>query len=252
MATQTVQMVAPNLPGTVTIKLFTVETDILVATSATAVKGTFDKTFYTADFTNVPGATTAGVRFRCVLLDGTDEIVSDHVFIKSITDDYPSEGIDDHEGFSDDDLAAIIAGVQGVSGNIQQSQLGNLTAFNFATWTTTIENLSILTGYDEIVMTLKRNAYDLDADALLKVSDIQGVQVLNGVAQTVPNTDAVITVLLQTPTGTVRLVVESSIMAAIPTGTLQDGWKKLETGGSDNVLRAGKTIVRDSGVDETS
>jgi len=234
------------------MKLFTVETDTLIGTSATATQGTNDQTFYTADFTDVAGATASGVRFRCVLFDDAIEIVSDHVTITNTTDDFPVEGLQVSGGFTDADLAAIIAGVTAVADNIQQAQSGVLTAYEKATWTQQLTDLIVLTGYDEIVFTLKRNKYDLDADALLKVSDISGLQILNGVAQTVPNTDATLTVDQETPTGEVTLVVNSDIMASIPVGTWIDGFKKLETAGTDDVLRAGKTIVRDSGVDETS
>lgn len=252
MATQTALMIAPNLPGTVTFKLFTVGTDTLVATSATATKGTADRTFYSAAFTDVPGATAAGLRFRIVLLNGTDEILSDYITITNDTDTFSSESMLVDTGLTSANIDSIVAGVTAVSDNIQQAQTGVLTTYQYATWTQSLTGLIVLTGYDEIVMTLKRNKYDLDADSILKVSDIGGLQVLNGVAQTEPNTDASITVTQQTPTGELTLVVNSDIMASIPVGSWIDGFKKLDTSGTDDVIRSGKTIIRDSGVDETS
>jgi hypothetical protein len=155
-------------------------------------------------------------------------------------------------GLSPSDLEAIIAGVQSVGDNVQQAQVGVLTGYQHSTWTAQLTDLPLLTGYDEIVFTLKRNKYDTDDNAVLKVSDVDGLQVLNGVAQTTPNTDATITVDQETPTGEITLVVQSDIMASVTSSSNYiDGFKKLDVG-SDVVLRSGKTIIRDSGVDEVS
>jgi hypothetical protein len=107
-----------------------------------------------------------------------------------------------------------------------------------------------LADYEEIIFILKRRKEDPDSKALIKVSNVDGLQVLMGAAADTAS-DASITIDQDSPTGEVTLVVESAAMALIPDGKFLDGLKMLKAG-EDTTLRSGTTIIRNSPVNETS
>jgi len=252
MANTIVQADGPD-GSTLTLKLYAVNGDTILngASGDAMTEHTENLGTYTATVTQ---ALTGVHEVR--LTDASDNTIAKYV-TDVLVNDTGTYKCHDVAGavdanLSQSDLDAIIAGVQSVSDNIQQAQTGVLTGYQHSTWTASLVSLPALTGYDEIVFTLKRNKYDLDADAILKVSDTDGLQILNGVVVAGPNTLATITVNQTTPTGEVTLVVGSATMADVaPSSNYIDGFKKLDVG-SDVVLRSGKTIIRDSGVDEVS
>lgn len=142
---------------------------------------------------------------------------------------------------TDEDIAAIVAAVQAVSGGIIEAQeAAYLYIRKGDTWVQNITNLGNLAG-KEIVWIMKESLHDSDDDAIVKITESGGLVRLNGAAAGTSGWGSV--TILDSGVGNIRLRLESDATVLLKSMTYEDGVKLLEDG-LDITPRTGKTVVQ--------
>ena len=162
----------------------------------------------------------------------------------------------DENAISTTVIAGLVPEILAVSAQLQQSQANTLSAYQASTWSQQIDELVNIVNRDDIVFVLKRSLTEDDSRALLKISENNGLEVVNGSTDLTSlgliAGDASITPGTETAPADVTINVESNVMALMPEGRFRDGLKLLYAAGSDTALRNGYTRIFDAAVSETS
>jgi len=149
---------------------------------------------------------------------------------------------------SQSEIDQIVSAIRAVSALIPDAGAGLLTGYVNATWSQPLTGLPLMTGYDAVMFALKSSVDDTDANALLYVTEDDGLMTVmrQPVAQVagIDASSASLAVDQHTPTGELTLEVASDVMQLLPHGTFHDGWKWKDSGGKTHVLRDGRTVIR--------
>ena len=152
-----------------------------------------------------------------------NELLADHTTAGSL-----SKAISDILTDTDVTLPALIAAVQAwASAAIAASYTaGAITQIRGNSWNVPMTGMTLNTTKQQLA--IKRNAHDLDADAILFVDSVTGLLTLNGVSTGLTPTDAVLTYAGTTLTLTID---DASITAQLPVGVLKYGVQGIDAAG---------------------
>jgi len=112
----------------------------------------------------------------------------------------------------------------------------SITVYRGTTWSISLTGLGDLTAFDKIYCSVKRNAGQADSEAVLRLSDTDGLEWFNQVAAATPGdgslvvTDAVI--------GAITLTVEAAVTQNAPLGTFLYDIKGVATDGNPVTLKS--------------
>lgn len=140
----------------------------------------------------------------------------------------------------DTDLAALAAGTITVSSPVAQS--GNtITAKAADTWSITLSSLGTLATATELFFAIKTYAADDDDDALIFITDVDGLTRVEGAAAA-DSSKGSITVSSPSSAGTLVVALDESITATLAAGTYFYGLKK-NVSGTWTTLVQGSFVV---------